>query len=480
MNLRNVTIAGSLLCFALFYFAQNARAQDQPQPDTDVQPKPAARTTPFPVIDPSNAQDDNGSNSQIPDTTPLTGAQAPTLGSSEFRHSYWVPGVQYSSSIQSGQAGSSNSSWFVNNYLLGNLSLLQSWSRAQLAVNYSGGGYFSTDSQQGNGWTQQFAVTQSFQWNRLNLLLIDQFSYLPESQFGFGGGTSLGVPGVGSGTAPVIPGLGGSYVPNQSIYAAVGPRYSNAGVIQATYATSRRGSITASGAYGILRFTQEGNVDNNDVIASLGYNYTLSKADTIGAFYRFSQFQYPGQPQAFADQSINVAYGRKLTGRLALQASGGPEFIRFRVPIETQTSKVGGNLNVSAMYSFQDGGINLSYLHGLSGGGGSFTGSTTDTVNIGVNHKLSRVWSGIASFGYSRASAVVSSTESAFPPYHSLFITVGANRPVGREMTFSASYTASISTTVQGSCSTGSCSSNQTFNYITLSIQWHSRPLIMP
>lgn len=480
MNLIKAILASSFLSLVLFINARSVSAQDEPQPDPDSQAKPAARTTPFPVIDPSNAQDDNSSNSQIPDTTPLTGAQTPTLGSSEFRHSYWVPGVQYSSSIQSGQAGSQSSSWFVNNYFLGNLSLLQAWSRAQLAVNYSGGGYLSTDSQQGNGWAQQFSVTQSFLWNRLALLFIDQFSYLPQSQFGFGGGTNLGVPGVGGGTGPVTPGLGGSYVPNQSIYNALGPRYSNAGVIQTTYATSRRGSITASGSYGILRFTEPGNVDNNDVIGSLGYNYILSKEDTLGVFYRFSSYQYPGQPQAFADHSINVAYGRKLTGRLALQAYGGPEFTKFRVPIGTQTSKVGGNLSVNAIYSFENGGINVSYLHGLTGGSGVFTGSTVDSVNFAVNHKLSRLWAGFAGLGYASNRAVVTSTALAFPSYNSLFINVGVNRPFGRKISFSVSDTANISTGSQTGCTVGSCSANQTYNYITLSIQWHSRPLILP
>ena len=35
--------------------------------------------------------------------------------------------------------------------------------------------------------------------------------------------------------------MGTSYVPNQSIYAAFGPQYSNAAALQVTYATSRSG-----------------------------------------------------------------------------------------------------------------------------------------------------------------------------------------------------------------------------------------------
>ena len=185
--------------------------------------------------------------------------QNATLGSPEIQHSYWVPGVQYSGTIQSGGYGTSNSSsWTMNNYLIGNLSLLKAWSRSQLAVNYSGGGFFSTDSALGNGAYQQLALAQTFQWNRWAMQILDQFSYLPQSGFGFGGGTNLGVPGVGGSIGPTIPGMGTSYVPNQSIFGGVGPQYSNAAAVQVTYATSPRGSITASGSYGITEFRGSG------------------------------------------------------------------------------------------------------------------------------------------------------------------------------------------------------------------------------
>ena len=175
--------------------------------------------------------------------------QNATLGSPEVRHSYWIPGAQYATTIQSGGYGSSNSSgWFVSNYLIGNVSLLKAWNRSQLVVNYSGGGFFSSSSALGSGAYQQLALAQSFQWNRWNVQLLDQFSYLPQSAFGFGIGTGLAIPGAG-GSAPVIPGIGNNYSPNQTIFASTGPRYSNVATIQVTYALSARGSVTASGTY---------------------------------------------------------------------------------------------------------------------------------------------------------------------------------------------------------------------------------------
>ena len=304
-------------------------AQDQPQSPGEDKPRPAGTAFPTPLGVEDQGAESN--NNLTPDNTPLTGVQTPTLGSPEVLHSYWVPGVQWSGSIQSNSYNQpASSGWVMNNYFIGNLSLLKVWNGSQLALNYSGGGFVSTDSSQGNGFYQQLAFSQTFQWNRFVIQLLDQFSYLPESAFGFGGGTNLGLPGTGGSTGPVIPGMGNGYVPNQSIFNATGNRYSNASTVQLTYSISPRGSVTMSGTYGLLNFVEPGNVDNDTTIGTVGYNYILTREDSIGAFYRFSGFHFSGQPEAYGDQSINLAYSRKLTGRMALQVYGGPDFTTSR------------------------------------------------------------------------------------------------------------------------------------------------------
>ncbi len=484
MNFRQAIFGGFLVVLLLLSGAPNSRAQSDPQEPPDSKPKPAARSNPFPALDSDTGQDDSeDSFSRLqPDTSPLTGVANSTLGSTEMRHSYWVPGVQYASNIQSGQAGQTNSpGWFVNNYVMGNISLLKAWSRSQLALNYSGGGFFSSDSQQGNGWTQQLALAQTFQWNRWQVQLLDQFAYLPQSQFGFGGGTSLGIPGVGGSIGPTIPGIGGGSNPNQSIFASNGPRYSNAGVIQPTYQITPRSSITASGSFAILRFVDAGNVDNNSLMGSLGYNYQLTREDTIGVVYRFSNFQYPGQPQAFGDQLVSIAYGRKITGRLALQVLGGPDFSSFRLPINGKSSSVGGSANINFSYAFENGGISAGYLRGLSGGSGVLTGANSDQLNFGVNRRLSRVWTAQANLGFAHNRPVGSSAQTGAPSYNSWYLGGGVNRPFGRNLLFALAYSANInSSNQQPGCTGSSCSSTQTVNYITMSFQWHSRPLILP
>src|SRR5258705_1002004 len=141
-----------------------------------------------------------------PDDRSLTGVQETSLGTQEMRHSYWVPGFQYANLIRStsfNKPGLTNRN--PTSYLTGNVSLLDTWSHAQLSMNYSGGGGFSTDSPQGSGYLHQFDMTQTFEGRKWKLQFIDQFSYLPESQFGFGGIPKPSPPGVGGFNYPPVP-----------------------------------------------------------------------------------------------------------------------------------------------------------------------------------------------------------------------------------------------------------------------------------
>ena len=472
-----ILVTGSAVLAASFLSAARARAQEE-----DTKPKPAARSNPL-IIGGSDNQDINQdtNDSLKPDNTPLTGVQVPTLGSRELKHSYWMPGFQYANTTRSNSSGQGNSSnWVSSNYLTGNISLLQAWSNAQLSLNYSGGGFFSTDSALGNGYIHQFGLTQEFVWKRWQLQFLDQFSYLPDSQFGFGGATNLGTPGVGGPVTPPQPGLGGGYVPNQSTFASIGPRYSNSFTTQAVYSLTPRASITLAGSYGLLRFIRAGNVDNDDEIGSVGYNYALSKENTLGVFYQFTAFHFKGIPQAFGYHVLNLAYGRKITGRLALQLFGGPSVSTFRVPVNNETRHVSGSGGATLTYGFSRGSLSLTFNHGATGSGGVSVGATTDQITVTAVRQISRQWSGNANFGYAKNRSIVATTPPTAPSYDSWFTGAGLSRPLGRNASLTFGYTAYIQSTNQPGCTTTPCSSTFTRHEISLGLQWHTRPYVMP
>lgn len=467
------------------------RAQEEPQPQEpsppidQTEPKPAARS-PFPVIDP-NAQDENqGQDSMRADFTPLTGMQNATLGTPGVRHSYWVPGVQYGAIAQSSPTnGSGSSGWYVQNYFLGNVSLLKTWTTSDLAVNYSGGGFVSSGDTQNSGIQsgfqnfQQLELLQQFRTTRWLFQILDAFSYLPQSAFGFGAGTNLGNAGIGGSLGVTIPGLSGGAVPNQSIYSTNGAVYSNAGVLQGTYAISPRSSVTLAGSYGILRFVEPGNVDEDSILGSVGYNYAISKKDTIGVFYMFDAFHYQAQPQAFGNHSVNVAYSRKITGRLALQIYGGPQISTFRVPIGTSSRQTGFTISTNVNYSQRNGGLTANYLHSLAGGSGVLIGSNLDQINFAGNHKLGRVWSGNVNFGYAHNGSVNGSAQSNSSTFNSWFGGAGVSRPIGHFIYLGLNYTAYISKNTFAGCTGPDCGMTNSSNAIGLSLQWHSRPFVL-
>jgi hypothetical protein len=472
-------LSASIIALLLLVGSIRMRAQE----DTS-KPKSAGRQYP-PLIVGYGDQDANGDqqppSNLNPDTHPLTGVQTPTIGSPELRHSYWMPGFQYGNFARSSILNQPTSSgWNTTSYVAGNLSLLEAWSRSQLSVNYSGGGSFSTDKSQGNGYYHQLGLVQAFDWRRWQLSFIDQFTYLPQSQFGFGAATNLATPGVGGPLGPSLPALQTNYQPNQSIFTSIGPRYSNSITTQVVYAVGQRGSVTLSGSYGILRFVQAGSIDTNDSIFSTGYNYALSQKDTIGVLYRFSSYRYIGAPQAINDQVAQFAYGRKIAGRLALQLFGGPEVTTFRVPLGSSTNKISGSGGGNLTYALSRSSLSISYNHGVSGGSGQFTGSNIDQLQGAISYQLSRVWQGNVTFGFARnTSLALSNPSQVSQTYDSWFIGGGLSRPLGRTANFTFGYAAYLQNSRLPVCAAGTCGTNYLQHQISLAIQWHTRPLVL-
>ena len=472
--------AGAIACGA---WAQDTQEPQVPeQPETQAKPKPAARG--IPAINDPNATVDNSEDQTTnwqPDTSPVTGFQSPTLGSPNLEHSYWVPGLEYGSTIQSRPPGKlATNGWFADNYVGGQLSLLEARNRSQLGLNYSGGGYFTTDSLQNNGAFHQFSLAQNITLRRWQIQLFDSFSYIPESEFGFAGGTNLAVPGVSGTLGPAVPDLGASIVPNQSIYSAIGPRYSNAAAAQMTYLVSARSSITVGGSYGLLHFTESGNVDSDMALGSVGFNYAVGRNDSIGIQYRFAGYHFEGELQALGSHTVSFVYSRKIVRKVALNLFGGPQITNYRVPVANASRNIGISAGGSLKYAFQHGTVNLSYFHGLTGGSGVLLGSNSDGVTAGLNRQLSRIWSGNVSFGYSRNGQLSVGPSIAGQNFDDWFAGTGISRPFGRNVNFGFSYTAMFENTKLPICAGTACNSNYTDQLVSISLQWHTRPFVLP
>lgn len=461
-------ILGSLLLFCVGVVS----AQTQQPPATGA-PRPAARSLPS-VGGPEDNTVQTPEGTLQPDTTPLTGILTPSLGTPQLEHSFVLLGAQIGSTVQSG--GIDSGGWFADNYFLGNLNLVKNWRRGITSINYSGGGYVSSrDSSVGT--YQNLSFMQDYHVARWDFSLVDAFNYLPQSQFGFGGGTNLGVPGTGSSIGVPTPGVGGG--PNQDIFSASGPRYTNTAAAQGNYTLSPRNSLTFNGSYGILRFTDSTASNNDTFSAGLGYNRQLTKADSLGVFYNFGGFHYSGSPQAYGSQSVGLAYGRKITGKLALRLSAGPQINSYRIPVNGDSSVISAYANASLSYGLRNGSMNLTYDHGLSNGSGVLVGSQRDQATFAASRRLGRVWSGFTTFGFSRNTPIGGSSASNNQSYNDWFLGGGVTRPFGRSVSFAVAYTANLENVQKPACTTGSCTIDLTQHIITLSLQWHTRPFVL-
>ncbi|HKF25600.1 MAG TPA: hypothetical protein VKB24_06475, partial [Candidatus Acidoferrum sp.] len=243
---------------------------------------------------------------------------------------------------------------------------------------------------------------------------------------------------------------------------------------------SARSSVTVGALYSLLRFQEPGNVESDQYVANIGYNYQFSHNNTIAVQYRFSAFHYLNNPQAIGDHIVQVVFGRKITGRLALTVSGGPEISDFRVPMtpSAETHYVAGSGGASLNYLVPKGGVTAGYFHGVTSGSGVFLGAITDQVNGSATHRVSRVWNGEVHGGYARNRNAQSSSGATSTDYDSFFGGISAARPLGRRAAFSLGYTAYVQRSAASGCSSN-CNSTFTTNQITVGVSWHARPFVL-
>lgn len=474
---------GILVIVACGFSGTSLRAQEAGQE----KPKPAARVLlPLPDLN-GNQQDDSESNQTMqPDRGPVAGVQSPTLGTSELRHSYWLPGIQYGITAQSNNFNNTNntssaqtSGWTTTHYASGNFSLLEAWNHGLFGTNYSGGGFFSSDTTQGNGQYHQLSSAFQYDQRKWQFLVMEQFSYLPQSSFGFGGTTGLSMPGISGALSVALPGLQEVFAPGQAGYTATGPRYSNDSAVQLSYSVSRRGSFTVAAVYGFLRFIDPGNTNNDMEILNAGYTYALTRKDYIGAIYRFTAFHFPGNREALGDHAAQFMYGRRITGRLALNLAGGPDITNFRFPVNGVSRTTSGSGIASLAYGFRVTTVRLIYSHGVGSGGGLLSGSSNDQVIANLNRPIGRLWTSSLSFGFSRNSQLVTIKSLSSPSYNSYQISGGLTRPLSGGTNFSMGYQAQIQVSNGIVCTTPGCQNNQTTHQIQMSFQWHAPPQVL-
>jgi hypothetical protein len=480
-------IGVALICVA------PARAQQQPtdsqqgqqQSQQPEQPIPAIRSPLASVAD-NGDEDETGSPEQLqPDTRSLTGVEDLSLGSMAIERSYWRPRLAVLETVDSNPGYSTGgSSWGTWTSVLGGVDIHRISGVSNLLVSYTGGAMFATNNNSSpNGTIQELNLSERISFRRWTLSVFDQTSYLPESSFGFAGTAGAGLPGVGTGV-----GIGTGFTPGQSILTPRGQSLGNAFDVEADAKLTSRSSLTFVGGYSLLHYFDDNLLNFGDATFQAGYNYLLSRQDTVAVSYSFSAFQYSNADQSLNVHTIQGSYGRRVTGKLAFQISGGPQIVLSNTPITNSTSVTGsGNgstsqvywtLNTSLQYALRRAQIGASYNHGVSGGSGVLLGAETDVATGTFNQQVSRTLNAGFIAGYSHNKGFAETTGSSpAQTYSYWFAGVNVAHPIGRSLDVFANYQLQYQDSNTSGCTGSACSLNVIRHQISIGVNFHRQPI---
>lgn len=424
----------------------------------------------------SEAPPDSGVNAPVPDTRPLSGAEEITVGTRGRARNYVLPSLQVTAYGDSNRFISSAGTSKIEmvGTIVGRLAAQRVTRTNQLTMDYMGGGLLYARESDLNATMHEFGFTENWKGRRWGLMLGDRVSYLPESPFGFYG---FGSPGLGAGGFGTNLGqLNPMFTPNQSILSGRGSRVSNTTVAQVEYDLSARSAFTATASYGLLRFQESGPIDSDHRIYTAGYSYMVTRRDTVAISYGFSQFRFKGVSVGFDNHFVQLSYGRRVTGRLAFELAGGPQFDVFRNPTTGSDQRVSWNAHSSLRYRLRRTDVGFSYGHYTTSGSGVLFGAQTDQINGSIGWRLSRNWSGSLNPGYAHNNRLAQTTaQGVSVSYDSIHAGFRLYRALGRYMDMSFNYSVQdqrSSSTGQEGINGGNVLVRHVFGF---GFNWHTR-----
>jgi hypothetical protein len=484
---RNLGLAiGAMALSVPIAWAQPQEPDQSGQPAQPSQPIPAYHS---PLASAANTQDEANAESEklLPDTTALTGIQDLSLGMPATNHSYWQPHVEVSSAVDSNPlTGNGQTGWTTFASVSGGIDLHRNSGNSMLSLSYVGGGSFSNDGNVSDGILQGLNFSERLSYRRYVLSFFDQLMYAPQTAFG-----AAGIP-----NGPTLPGqgFGNGYVPGQSILTPRGQRLTNFSAGEMDVLLTPRTSLTFVGGYQLLDSVDDPQLNYGDVIFSAGYNYQLSRQNTVGLSYQYSDINYRNITQSIKNNIISVAYGRRITGKLALQASGGPDIALIRMPLTLPPGTSGGeavststaymtqvyaSISAALQYQLKQASISAGYNHGVTPGSGVLAGAITDNFTGTVSRQVSRTFnvSGIAGYSRNRGIQIVGTTAPINETFEYWFAGANVSHPLGRTMNVFLSYQLQYQNTGASVCTGPGCAGSLTRNQIIFGFGWRKQPI---
>jgi hypothetical protein len=489
-----LVIAALALCATASFAQDQKQGATPPDQNTPLQPLGSNTGTTSPNQPIGAARGVNGpSDSQsydpsqvTPDANTLAGATPFTLGSLQHNVNVFDPAI---SATQLGEyvPGTSGQNVLTGVTIVGgSLNFSHTWREYRFSALYNGGETFNegigaASTFFGNEPTHfQFhnlAVAQEMDWARWRVLLQDNFAASPGATFTSQG---MGGPGLAAQLSSMIGSslnsLSQSFLPSENINTGYAMRYMNGVLGQAEYSISRRSSITFSGSYGLLHFTGAGYINSTEVNAQAGYDYQLDPSDSFAFLGSFGRINYTGTGNSTTDYVGALAYGRKITGRLSFQVSGGPQEIQTAGPGAIGNfHQLSASINSTLNYARRRSSVSLTYARGLTSGSGVFEGATSNTVKGQATYKFTRFWTGAVNAGYSLDNSLAPAG-TASTQFDNWFAGANLGRQIGPYAQINFNYGATRQNN-PATCPVVNCGGNGLQQTFGMTVNWHLLPV---
>jgi hypothetical protein len=469
-----------LFAACVFFVAAPVLCAQQDQ-NQSAAPIPAYRP-PLGGLGGGDADAGENSNQAAPQYQSLSGVQNLSLGEQATR-SYWQPRFDVSGSADSNpQETGHGQNWGTWTSGSGGVEIHRVAGSSNMVLSYTAGGMYSDqDSGVGNGVVQGLSFNDKFTFRRSILTILDQSNYLPESSFGFGG---LGLEPVSGVTAP-----GSAFNPGQAVLTGRGKILNNSNTIELDQLLTRRSSLTFSGGYSLLHYFDSDLLNYGTVNARAGYNYQVTQRDSLAVSYTFGDYRYSNLDESFSEHTLQLSFGRVVSGKLAFQIAAGPQVVVSQFATTLMGTSVSGtnsatrtqllwSLNTALQYQQHRNGLALSYSHGVGGGSGVLIGAEMDTISGSVTRQMSRTFSSGLTGGYSRTQGLPGSGAQANEDYDYWFAGVNLTEPLSASVALTLSYQAQYQTSNAVACVGPTCGTNILRHVISVGLGWHERPLL--
>lgn len=269
------------------------------------------------------------------------------------------------------------------------------------------------------------------------------------------------------------------YSPNQSILTSQFGSYNNTAIAQAVYSATARTKISVGGSFGTLQSgsNQAGFISGNNAMGFLGVQHSLTARDTLGLMYDYGAFNYVGLAESFRTQMLNLAYGRKITGRLALQLYGGPELLTYRTSPLASFTSVSASGTGALTYALRRNTLGVFVSRYATGGSGVVAGTNTTIVSGNWTRQLTQRWSGTVYGGYARNTPLATSSVPSAGQYTSWFGNAVLTRDIGRYISFYVGYEYERQATNSGPCTSAFCAGNLASQILGVGITFKPHPI---